>query len=235
MTGFEQRSGAATLSASRETSQADRWRNPGMSPPAVNASPAPLSTTKRTVSSRSSSSKTPRSSSRAFIDYALNFPGTSSVIVATPRSAIALDAEAVVLAHLWIPQHAPEDLPRRALRQLGTKRYSRGRLKRASASDSRQKASSSSEVTSPVGDDVRDHALAPAVVGRADDRDLPDPRRPREHVLDLDGVDVLAAEMTMSSTRPTTQRSPSSSIRPTSPVWYQPSRIAFSSASGRFQ
>ena len=39
----------------------------------------------------------------------------------------------------------------------------------------------------------------------------------------------------MSSTRPSIQRSPSSSRWPVSPVWYQPSRIAFASASGRFQ
>ena len=42
-------------------------------------------------------------------------------------------------------------------------------------------------------------------------------------------------EMIMSSTRPSIQRSPSSSRCPVSPVRYQPSLIAFSLASGRFQ
>ena len=42
-------------------------------------------------------------------------------------------------------------------------------------------------------------------------------------------------ETIMSSTRPSTQRSPSASRWPVSPVWYQPSRIALASASGRFQ
>ena len=43
--------------------------------------------------------------------------------------------------------------------------------------------------------------------------------------LDEDGDLWLAAGMTMSSSRPSSQRSPSSSSRPTSPMWYQPSRI----------
>src|SRR5262245_52222645 len=41
--------------------------------------------------------------------------------------------------------------------------------------------------------------------------------------------------MIMSSTRPATQRSPSESSQPMSPVKYQPSRSARASASGRFQ
>ena len=51
MTGFEQRSGAATFLASCETAHGERVRNPAMSPPAVNWPPAPVSTTNRTVSS----------------------------------------------------------------------------------------------------------------------------------------------------------------------------------------
>ena len=57
-----------------------------MSPPAVNAPPAPVTTTNATASSRSSSAKTAESWSRAVIETRLSLPGTSSVIVATAPS-----------------------------------------------------------------------------------------------------------------------------------------------------
>ena len=164
-----------------------------MSPPAVNVSPAPARTTKRTASSRSSSSKTPRSSSRAFIETRLNLPGTSSVIVATPRVGVALDPEPVVLAHSSSRSMRRRIFPDGLFGSSDTKRYSRGRLKRASDSDARQKASRSSAVTPVVGDDAGDHALAEALVDSADDGDLAHARRPGEDVLHLDGMDVLAA------------------------------------------
>ena len=74
-----------------------------------------------------------------------------------------------------------------------TKRYSRGRLKRASVRTRGRARRAPRRVDPGVGDDERDDALAPAVVGRADDRDLAHARVAREHVLDLERVDVLAA------------------------------------------
>ena len=110
MTGFEQRSGAATFLASWETSHGERSRKPAMSPPAVNAPPAPVRTTKRIASSRSSSTKTAESWSRAVIETRLSFPGTSSVIVAT--RAVTLDPEPVVVAHTVAPVSSRSTLRR---------------------------------------------------------------------------------------------------------------------------
>ena len=114
-----------------------------------------------------------------------------------------------------------------------TKRYSRGRLKRASV-EPRQCASSSSPVA--LADDTRRRRAARSGRRRA--------RRPRPRAHSgwpasasstSSGWMFSPPEMIMSSTRPTIQRSPSSSRRPRSPVRYQPPRIAFASASGRFQ
>ena len=165
-----------------------------MSPPAVNWPPAPVSTTKRTASSRSSSAKSAASWSRASIETRLSFPGTSRVIVATPRVCIALDPEAVVFGHTLSFVSS-----RRILRRIfpdalfgsaGTKRYSRGRLKRASV---RGEAVRVELLGRRLADDDRDDALPEAVVGGADDRHLADAGVAREHVLDLERMDVLAA------------------------------------------
>ena len=51
---------------------------------------------------------------------------------------VALDAEAVVLAHVWSRSMRRRIFPDGLFGSSGTKRYSRGRLNRASASDSRQ-------------------------------------------------------------------------------------------------
>ena len=178
-------------------------RKPAMSPPAVNAPPAPASTTKPTESSASSSAKSPASCPRAAIDTRLYLPGTSSVIVATPASLVAFDPKAVVVGHtcslcLGSSANAPSSslitrrriFPDALLGSVSTNRYSRGRLKRASG-EARQWRSSSSAVA--VADDHGDDALPPALVGHADHGDLRDARVAREHVLDLERMDVLAA------------------------------------------
>ncbi len=149
---------------------------------------------------------------------------------------VALDPEAVVLAHDSSRSMRRRIFPDGLFGSSGTKRYSRGRLKRASVSDAEAERVELVRGHVPVGDDVGDDVLSPAVVGRADDGDLAAHPGARASTSSTStGWMFSPPEMTMSSTRPTTQRSPSSSIRPTSPVWYQPSRIAFSSASGRFQ
>ena len=104
------------------------------------------------------------------------------------------DPESVVLGHTL-----SFDSSRRTLRRIfpdalfgsaATRRYSRGRLKRASG-EARQWASSSS--ARRVADDDGDDAAAEAVVRRADHRHLANAGVAREDVLDLDRMDVLAA------------------------------------------
>ena len=86
-----------------------------------------------------------------------------------------------------------------------------------------------------VADDDRDDALPPAIVRRADHRHLLHPGVAREHVLDLERMHVLAAGDDHVVDPP---------VDPQVTVlvqvagvarWYQPSWIAFASASGRFQ
>ena len=86
-----------------------------------------------------------------------------------------------------------------------------------------------------LDDDDGDDAVPEPVVGCADDRDLTDGRCRATTSSTSSGCTFSPPETIMSSSRPSSQRSPSSSSRPTSPVWYQPSRICCSSASGRFQ
>ena len=196
ITGFEQRSGAATFFASCETTQGERVRNPAMSPPAVNWPPAPVSTTKRTASSRSSSAKSAESWSRASIETRLNFPGTSSVIVATPRSpsrSTRKPSNSVTPAPSCRIRRAGPcagSSPMRSSGATGTRRYSRGRLNRASG-EARQCASSSSAVTSPTT--TATTRCPRRSSGSAHHRHLAHPGVAREHVLDLERMDVLAA------------------------------------------
>ncbi len=209
-----------------------------MSPPAVNCPPAPVSTTKRTVSSRSSSAKSAESWSRASIDTRLNFPGTSSVIVATPRSpsrSTRKPSNSVTPAPSCRFRRAGPCAGSSPMRSSGArrqKRYSLGRLNRASG-DARQWASSASAVTSPTT----------IATTRCPRRSSGTPTTATSRTAGCrastsstsSGWMFSPPEMIMSSTRPSIQRSPSSSRWPVSPVWYQPSRIAFSSASGRCQ
>ena len=57
----------------------------------------------------------------------------------------------------------------------------------------RREAVSVELIRACIADDDRDDALAPAIVGDADHRHLAHARMTREHVLDLEWVDVLAA------------------------------------------
>ena len=104
---------------------------------------------------------------------------------------VALDAEAVVLAH--VPsQHSPQDLPRRALRQFGDEAV----LARPLEASERVGGQTVRVELLPgdpvVGHDAGDDALAEAVVGAAITRP-PHARNAHQHVLDLDRMDVLAA------------------------------------------
>ena len=91
-----------------------------MSPPAVNAAPAPRRMIARIASSsRPSSSNSSRSRSRAGMVTRFSFSGTSSVIVATRRSSSRSSRSPCFRSclHLLIAEQPAEDLPRRALRQ----------------------------------------------------------------------------------------------------------------------
>ena len=78
--------------------------------------------------------------------------------------------------------------------------------------------------------------LAPALVGQADDRHLRARSSCSDRQLSISTGETFSPPvMIMSSTRPVTNRSPSASKKPVSPVKYQPSRSALASASGRFQ
>src|SRR5581483_5376409 len=148
-----------------------------------------------------------------------------------------LHAEAVVLGHLAAPSvrnNRRRILPDGLFGSSSTKRYSRGRFHRAMPPSARQKASSSSAVVS---------GATTTATTRWPRRSSGAPTTATSTTLGCrattsstsSGCTFSPPEMIMSSTRPTSHRSPSSSTLPTSPVKYQPSRIAFSFASGRFQ
>src|SRR4051812_17951150 len=113
-----------------------------------------------------------------------------------------------------------------------TRRYSRGRLNRAS-SEARQCASSSSGVAEPTTQAVTCWPNRSSGTPATATSSTPGCRA--RTLSTSSGWMFSPPLITMSSTRPSTQRSPSSSIRPMSPVRYQPSHSARSSASGRFQ
>ena len=115
------------------------------------------------------------------------------MIVATPRSVSRSTRNPSYSLTSRLSQHAPEDLPRRALRQLGDEAVLARALEAGERVGGEAVRVELVRGHALVGDDVGDDALAPAVVGRADDRDLAHARRAREHVLDLDRMDVLAA------------------------------------------
>src|SRR5712691_8168890 len=151
---------------------------------------------------------------------------------------VPLEPEPVVV------RHRAEASSRRSRRRIfpdglfgsdSTKRYSRGRLKRASVAEARQKASSCSAVTFPPTTTTATTLWTGPSSAAATTATSATSGCRASTSSTSSGWMFSPAEMIMSSTRPRIQRSPSSSSRPTSPVWYQPSRIAFSSASGRFQ
>ena len=204
ITGFEQRSGAATFFASCETTQGDFVRKPAMSPPAVNWPPAPVSTTNRTdVVAVELGEERRELVAREHRDP-VELPGHVQRDRRHAAVGVVLDPESVVLGHTLSFVSS-----RRILRRIfpdglfgsaATRRYSRGRLKRARG-EARQCASSSSGVA--VADDDRDDPLA-----RAGRRALrrPPPRarrggsrgRPRPRA----GWMFSPPEMIMSSTPP---------------------------------
>src|SRR5204863_10078895 len=138
--------------------------------------------------------------------------------------AVALESQAVQLRHAVTPSSRrtrrrifPDGLFGSAV----TKRYSRGRLKRASVSDARQCASSSCSVAVPTTTATtrwpRRSSGAPMTATSA----TPGWRASTSST--SSGWMFSPPDTIMSSTRPTTHRSPSSSMWPTSPVLYQPS------------
>ena len=84
-------------------------------------------------------------------------------------------------------------LPEGLFGSSATKRYSRGRLKRASVVEARQRASSSSAVAPSSATTIATTRWPQRSSGRADHRDLAHLRVRGDHVLDLERVDVLAA------------------------------------------
>ena len=116
------------------------------------------------------------------------------MIVTTPRSS-RVDPEAVVArSRTGCPSRSMRRriLPDGLFGSSSTKRYSRGRLKRASVVGGEAVARRARR-RSPRGDDERDDALAEPLVRLADDGDLAHAGMAREDVLDLERVDVLAA------------------------------------------
>ena len=162
-----------------------------MSPPAVKPSPAPVSTTTRTLVVAPELLETLRELVARRHRDAVQLPGTSSVIVATVT--VALESEAVELGHaVAVLSRGPaKDLPRRALRQRGDEAV----LARPLEARKRVRGEA-------VGVELllrrrrrRRRRRRGVPAGRRARR----PRRPRrrrvarEHVLDLERVDVLAA------------------------------------------
>ena len=92
-----------------------------MSPPAVNWPPAPVSTTNRTASSRSSSAKTRRELVARRHRDPVELPRDVERDRRDAALGVALDPEPVVLAHAlsfdFVAQDPPQDLSRGALRE----------------------------------------------------------------------------------------------------------------------
>jgi hypothetical protein len=80
--------------------------------------------------------------------------------------------------------------------------------------------------------DRRDDGFAPRLVRHADDARLADVGMREKHALDLGREDALAGAPDDSFRRPTTDRKPSSSNAPRSPVCTQPSRFVRAVSSG---
>src|SRR3990170_7636009 len=92
-----------------------------------------------------------------------------------------------------LAKHPAEDLAGRALRKLGDEAILARPLEAGEPLRAEAVGVELLGRHAVIDDDARHDALPPPVVGRADDRHLPHPGRSGEHVLDLDGMDVLAA------------------------------------------
>ena len=183
-----------------------------MSPPAVNAPPAPVRRTKRTASSASSSPNTPASWSRASIETRFSLPGTSSVIVATSPSRSTRKPSWLMSVSVVSRSILRMIFPDADFGSSATKRYSRGRLKRARARRRDRSASSSSAVALPTTQATtrwpKRSSGAPTTATSA----TAGCRASTSST--SSGWMFSPPETIMSSTRPTIQRSPSASMRP---------------------
>ena len=207
MTGFEQRSGAATLRASCDTTQGERSRKPAMSPPAVKRRPAPVRTTNRTASSASSSAKTAESWSRAGMETRLNLPGTSRVIVATAASRSTRESVVSVTSLSSSRSSRRRIFPDALFGSASTAVLARA----LEARERRAEAVLVELVGARRPDDDRDDPLAEPLVRRTDHRDLTTPGCAASTSSTSSGWMFSPPETIMSSTRPSSQRSPSSS------------------------
>src|SRR6478752_803248 len=108
------------------------------------------------------------------------------------RTLLAERADALgECSDFFLTQHPPEDLPRRALRQLGDEAVLARPL------EARERVGGEAVLVELVrgdltlDDDVGDDAVPEPVVGCADDGGLADGRVSRDHVFDLERVHVL--------------------------------------------
>ena len=163
-----------------------------MSPPAVNARPAPrrtIAARRRPVRALEELAEPVARGHRDAVQLLRDVEGDRR----DPALLVAVEPQSVLIGHALTSSSRSSRrriFPAALLGSTSTKRYSRGRLKRASE-DARQYASSL--VRGRGADDDRDDALPQALVRRPHDRDLADTGTPRQHVLHLERVDVLAA------------------------------------------
>src|SRR6476469_9881670 len=108
------------------------------------------------------------------------------------RGLLAERADALgECSDFFLTQHPPEDLPRRALRQLGDKAILARPL------EARERVGGEAVLVElrrgdlTLDDDVRDDAVPEPVVGCADDRDLTDGPVACDHVFHFERVHVL--------------------------------------------
>src|SRR5215470_16988555 len=209
MTGLRNRSAEVSVSPHISRSAGASVRNSATSPPALKAlPPAPRTITTRTASSASSEAKMPGNSLRiaTVIVFIFGWRSIHSVATGPRRSTRRNSLTCLVLPRAapresWcdlgvaaVPEQAAQDLARCGLgnlaheddapRALERGEIGRGQTERVERPEREPRA---------LRDDEGDDTLAQPLVGLAHHRHVANVGMARQHVLDLDRMDVLAA------------------------------------------